>query len=383
MKRNKINLAVVGLGFGNAFVPIYQQHPDVDEVTICDTDSARLERCSISNNVEKHTTDFDAVLNNSEIDAVHLVSGIPDHAKQTLAVLNSGKHCACTVPMAVSIEDLHAIVELQRKTGLKYMMMETQIYGREFLYLREMHSKGAFGHIQFLRGAHYQDMENWPPYWAGLPPMWYATHAISPLLFLSQTSARKVHCIGSGYMRPELQKQYNNPYPIETAIFELASNEIPLSMEVTRALFHSARAYSECFNVYGEDVTFEWQQTWSEKPVIFRLSGLGERNGPRVTTEERIDIPDYADRLPSEIAPFTGIIKDETPQDHPARLHGGGHGGSHPHLVHEFVRSVIENRDPTLDAVKSAQITAAGICAHESAMKNGAEVIIPGFENHD
>ncbi len=80
MKRNKINLAVVGLGFGNAFVPIYQQHPDVDEVTICDTDSARLERCSISNNVEKHTTDFDAVLNNSEIDAVHLVSGIPDHA---------------------------------------------------------------------------------------------------------------------------------------------------------------------------------------------------------------------------------------------------------------------------------------------------------------
>lgn len=185
-------------------------------------------------------------------------------------------------------------------------------------------------------------------------------------------------------MRPELQKQYNNPYPIETAIFELASSTTTrLSMEVTRALFHSARAYSECFNVYGEDAAFEWQQIWSESPVIFRLSELGERKGPRTTTEERVHIPDYADRLPSEIAPFTGVIGDETPQDHPARLHGGGHGGSHPHMVHEFVRSIIEDRVPALDAVKSAQITAAGLCAHESAMKNGAEVIIPNFKDHD
>ncbi|WP_330620836.1 hypothetical protein [Blautia pseudococcoides] len=25
---------------------------------------------------------------------------------------------------------------------------------------------------------------------------------------------------------------------------------------------------------------------------------------------------------------------------------GGGHGGSHPHLVHEFIRSIIEERKP-------------------------------------
>lgn len=110
------------------------------------------------------------VIQSEEIEAVHLISGIPDHAKQTLAVLKSSKHCACTVPMATSVEDLRAIVDLQNKTGLNYMMMETAVYTRPFLYAMELMSKGQFGRVQFLRGAHYQDMEGWPPYWAGLPP---------------------------------------------------------------------------------------------------------------------------------------------------------------------------------------------------------------------
>jgi hypothetical protein len=123
----------------------------------------------------------------SDYDAVHLVSGIPDHARQALATLNSGKHCACTVPMATSVEDLHTIVEAQRRSGRNYMMMETAVYTRQFLYAQELKRQGRFGRIQFLRGAHYQDMERWPSYWAGLPPMWYATHAVSPLLAIAET----------------------------------------------------------------------------------------------------------------------------------------------------------------------------------------------------
>jgi hypothetical protein len=48
--------------------------------------------------------------------------------------------------------------------------------------------------------------------------------------------------------------------------------------------------------------------------------------------------------------------------------------------VHEFVRSIVEQRKPAIDAVTAAHWTAAGICAHESAMNGGKEVIIPSFE---
>lgn len=86
----------------------------------------------------------------------------------------------------------------------------------------------------------------------------YATHAISPLLALMNTRATRVQCFGSGRLRDELRQVYGNPYPAETAIFQLAGTDV--AAEVTRTLFHTARAYTERFSVYGERATFEWQQ---------------------------------------------------------------------------------------------------------------------------
>ena len=76
------------------------------------------------------------------------------------------------------------IIEAQKKSGKVYMMMETVVYSREYLFVKELYEKGELGRIQFLRGSHQQDMEGWPGYWPGLPPMWYATHCVSPCLAL-------------------------------------------------------------------------------------------------------------------------------------------------------------------------------------------------------
>ena len=59
-------------------------------------------------------------------------------AEQSIAALKAGKHVACTVPMATSVEDCETIVNLCKETGLKYMMMETVVYAREFLFAKEM-----------------------------------------------------------------------------------------------------------------------------------------------------------------------------------------------------------------------------------------------------
>jgi len=57
----------------------------------------------------------------------------------------------------------------------------------------------------------------------------------------------------------------------------------------------------------------------------------------------------------------------------------GEHLCSHPHLVHEFVMSVLEGRKAGVDEDLAANITAAGICAHLSAMQDGECVEIPVF----
>ena len=315
---------------------------------------------------------------------MHLVTPIPFHEEQTVAVLESGKHCACTVPMATTLEGIQRIIDAVRRTGKRYMMMETSVYTRHFWFVRGMMERGEFGKIQYLRGAHYQDMSFWPDYWMGLPPFHYGTHAISPLLALTGRQARRVHCLGSGTMDKALVKNYNNPYPIETALFDLGGG---LSAEVTRSLFETAVLYSESFNVYGEKKTFEWQQIEEEeKPVVLTMGGKNyDENGVlwrgQKVVWERETLPDHSEILPPEIRRFTVKSKfyDETNPQNSFEA-GGGHGGAHPYMVHEFVSSILENRRPWIDEIRAAQWNAPGLCAHESALRHGEGVDIPQYE---
>ena len=248
----KIKVALAGLSFGAEFVPIYLHHPNVESLTICDSDPEVLQKIGDRFEVEKRALDLDEVLADDSIDAVHLVTPIPLHAEQTVAVLKAGKHCACTVPMATSIADLEAIVAAQRESGLNYMGMETAVYTRRFLHVQEMIKRGEIGRIQFLRGAHYQDMEYWPPYWMGLPPMHYATHAVSPVLALARTQAKAVHCFGSGVMRAELHEQYGNPFPIRNGHLRTQQRSAAGRRDHAQPLPHRARLHRELQHLWRE-----------------------------------------------------------------------------------------------------------------------------------
>ena len=375
----KIKAALVGLGFGGAFAEIYKEHPDVSEIVIFDPNKKLEKEFCDAFGLKAPYNSFDEILNDDTVDAVHLVSPIPCHEEQTVKVLNAGKHCACTVPMATSLEGLRKIVEAKRKSGKNFMMMETSLYTYQFFYVKKMLESGEMGRIQFLRGSHYQDMEKWPDYWMGLPPMFYGTHAIAPMTVLAGARASKVNCFGSGTMREELVRRYGNPYPIETAVFQFDNG---LKGEVTRSLFETARVYKEGMAVLGSKKSFEWGFEDNSDPYVTSLMENNDSNDRGLPTPyEVIKTPNYYDDLPQSLRRFTvGDNYDATnPQESLKVGAGAGHHGSHPHLVNEFVRSIIEERKPWIDELLGAQITACGICAHESAMRDGETVYIPRF----
>ena len=78
----------------------------------------------------------------SDVDAIHITTGIPNHHELTVKALRAGKHCACTVPMATTLEDLCDIIRVQKETGKKYMMMETTIYTFQTLYVKKLLEQG-------------------------------------------------------------------------------------------------------------------------------------------------------------------------------------------------------------------------------------------------
>jgi predicted dehydrogenase len=365
-----VNVAMIGLGFGAEFIPIYQNHPQADIKAICRRDETALSATGDRFGIEKRYARFDDCLADSDIDFVHINSPIPDHAWMTLKALEAGKHVICTVPMATTIEDCKKIVEAVQRTGLKYMMAETVVYSREFLFIKEMYEKGELGKIQHLAASHPQDMDGWPSYWEAMIPMHYATHVVSPCLGLTNALAESVSCFGSGKVREEIAKKSGSPFAVESCHIRLKDSD--LTAHIWRFLYDVARQYRESFDVYGTKKSFEWTLVENEPHVIHTAKK------PEHEIPEKIEIPDFAHLLPESIRKFT-LPAEIQDAEHLSFVQGGGHGGSHPHLVHEFVSALVEDRDPWPNAVTSANWTCTGICAHDSAVRGGEIVRLPEF----
>jgi len=373
-----LTIAVVGLGFGQDFVPIYLSHPDVARVVLVEPDAERLAEVGDRFAVPDRCTDVQQVLDDPTVDAVHILAPVRFHADLSVAVLEAGKHCACAVPMATSLADIDRIIAAQAASGTSYMMMETSAYGREFLTVDELYRRGELGALTLYRGFHIQNLDGYPAYWQGYPPMHYLTHALSPVLALLETTVESVQAQGAGRLTPERTAgDFDNPYPTEVGLFRLVGSDA--LADITMSFFQTARSYIEGFALYGDRGGIEWPIDNEGDLTRFDLSppAPGARGNPIATSA--LPPRNYPELLPAELAPFVVPSQVQLPGMAAPASVNAAHGGSHPHLVAEFVASIVEGRPPRIDAQRSAAWTAPGICAHESALAGGQTIHVPQY----
>ena len=139
---------------------------------------------------------------------------------------------------------------------------------------------------------------------------------------------------------------------------------------IWRCLYDTARQYRESFDVYGTKKSFEWTLVEGQSHILH----TAKKPEPEIPSP--VSVPDYAHLLPEPIRPFTRCIQNAK---HRSFIQGAGHGGSHPHLVNEFLSALVQDRDPWPNAVQSANWTCVGICAHQSALTGGQIVPLPEF----
>ncbi|MBN9618866.1 MAG: Gfo/Idh/MocA family oxidoreductase, partial [Actinobacteria bacterium] len=336
-----LSVAVVGLNFGEWWLPHYLAHPDVGRVVVCDPDAETLDRVGEAYGVADRHVSLESVLAETDVDAVHLLTPLHLHAEQTISVMSAGRHCAAAVLPALDVDDLHTIVGLQNSAEVNYMMMETGAYTDAVIHLQRLIDSGEFGTVVFGRGEHHQNMEGWPDYWLGFPPLWYSTHALAPLLAILRTRVTTARALGSGRLSAEDERRWGNPYPLESALYELDGTDV--TIEVTRSMFQAVRASVESFSLWGTKHGLDWGRTTSEAPLYYSRAGSGPHGRGVLVDAVAYAAPDLSDTIPAPLR--------DLPQTY---------DGAVPRLVHEFVRSIVEGRRPTLDAVVAANWTAAG-----------------------
>lgn len=391
-----VSIGVVGAGqFAGQFAALFKAHPDVDRVVITDLVPERATELSNREGLDGVVESFEALLR-SDVDAVALFTQRWTHGPLVVAALQAGKHVYSAVPMAISIEEISAIIDAVRATGLTYMMGETSYYNPATVFARQKQAEGAFGRIFYAEGDYVHDMdlgfyaayeysggENWKST-ASYPPMLYSTHSVGGVLGAVPGHAVSVSCIGyrddrnDGVFDRDISR-FDNDFSNASALFELDNGTAVRINEMRRVGYPSPLRESR-FRYFGTEASFEQLATvslWQNRDGVQDISGDLEA-APSLDLND----PSLAHVDPELRQAFvSGYAPIHDPSRIPAALRQlpNGHEGSHHFLVDDFVRAVTTGALPPVNAWVAARYTLPGIVAHQSALQGGARLPVPDF----
>jgi len=130
------------------------------------------------------------------------------------------------------------------------------------------------------------------------------------------------------------------------------------------------RLESETFRIFGKSGSFSANR-WEE-------NGRTVEGTAKPLIRKDLTAAEMRDPLPPEVAAAFKHAMNPNAAPHDD-FQPSGHGGSHPYLVHEFVTSVAENREPAIHAKMAAHFMAMGAAAHWSAQRDGELVKVPNI----
>lgn len=391
-----ISIGVIGAGqFAGQFSKLFRLHPGVSRVLVTDLLPERATELNASQHLDGTVESFEAMLE-TEVDAVAIFTQRWTHGALVLAALAAGKHVYSAVPMAISRDEIAAIIEAVRETGLTYMMGETSYYNPATVYARNQFADGAFGRVFYAEGDYVHDMDlgfysayeysggaDWKRT-ASYPPMLYPTHSIGGVLGAIPTHAVSVSCIGviddrnDGVFDREIS-MFDNDFSNATALFELEGGGSMRINEMRRVGYPSHIRESR-FRFFGTEGSFEQLaevSVWQNKLGVTDVSAL------LATTETMAaDDPALANVAPELRASFvSGHASVHDVSRLPDSFLGApdGHEGSHHFLADDFVTAVTTATLPPVNAWVAARYTLPGIVAHQSAREGGARLPIEDF----
>lgn len=95
---------------------------NADLAAICDVAEDLRERMAVTHGVGKTYGDYDQMLADPEIDAVIIATSDAFHVPAALRALAAGKHVLCEKPLGVTVEEVEALGEVVRASGLVFQV---------------------------------------------------------------------------------------------------------------------------------------------------------------------------------------------------------------------------------------------------------------------
>jgi predicted dehydrogenase len=363
-------MGIVGGGFGASFQ--WHLDPNCKVVALCDLREDRLKRLTDVYGPGQTYKNFREFLKHPQLDAVAVFTPAPLHVWMATEAMKAGKHVISAVPAGMSVEELEQLLDCVKKTGLKYMMAETSYYRAEIISCQEWRQQGKFGSIFYSEAEYHHegliplmfDERGFPTWRHGFPPMHYPTHCTGMVIPVTGERLVEVQAAGWGDGHEVLQtNEYENPFWNTTGFFKTSGGH---SCRIS-VFWHVAAGGTERAHFYGDRLSYIMARPEKSPNTVMQISKDGktviDANG-YPEGDVRVEphaLPTYFERLPEPMRVKTG------------------HGNSHTFLTHEFIRSIVENRNPAVDVYEAIAYTLPGIIAHQSALRDGEVLKIKDY----
>ena len=192
------NIGVIGCGYwGPNLLRNFAENEGAQLRWICDIDEDRLASMSRRYPMAQTTTDYRALVSDSALDAVAVVTPVATHFTIAKQLLRAGKHVLLEKPLAASAREAEELIHLAEKNGRTLMVDHTFIYTGAVRKMKEIVSSGELGDLLYFDSVRI----NLGLFQRDINVLWdLAPHDLSIMDFLIERQPQAISALGSSHI---------------------------------------------------------------------------------------------------------------------------------------------------------------------------------------
>lgn len=190
-----LRVALVGYGYwGPNYARVFNELPDSELTTICETDPERRERAQTRHPRAETAREVSNVFCNPNVDCAVISTPATTHFELAKAALKGGKHVLVEKPLALTVEHCEELDRLASRNGLALMVAHTFLYNAGIRKMKECMASADFGRAYYLHATR----TNLGPIRYDVNALWdLAPHDISILNYLLGQKPKWASTIGA------------------------------------------------------------------------------------------------------------------------------------------------------------------------------------------
>ncbi len=198
-----ISIAIVGCGYwGPNLIRNFNALPDCKVKTVCDTSEERLAHMKKLYPGVQTTQDFNAVMQDAEIQAVAIATPVRFHHAMAKQALAAGKHTFIEKPMAASVAECAELNQLAKDNNLTLMVGHTFVYSAPVRKIKDIINTGDLGQLMYMSSRRL----NLGLFQKDINVAWdLAPHDISIMQYLIGEAPIAVSCTGKADITPDIE----------------------------------------------------------------------------------------------------------------------------------------------------------------------------------